>query len=90
MRPNGATKANPRLITAKLPERLGFASSGVGGIQHIAREAFKLQAGVDMLHEPFKGTGDSLAALISGEVDMTFSSSGSALPQANADARIES
>jgi tripartite-type tricarboxylate transporter receptor subunit TctC len=55
----------------------------VGSIQHIAGEAFKLQAGVDMLHVPFKGTGEALAALISGDVDMTFSSSGSALPQVN-------
>ncbi len=66
------------------PGKLSFASSGVGSIQHIAGEAFKLQAGVDMLHVPFKGTGDALAALISGEVDMTFSSSGSALPQVSA------
>jgi tripartite-type tricarboxylate transporter receptor subunit TctC len=66
------------------PGRLTFASSGVGSIQHIAGEAFKLQAGVDMLHVPFKGTGEALAALISGDVDMTFSSTGSALPQVNA------
>jgi len=66
------------------PAKLTFASSGVGSIQHIAGEAFKLQAGVDMLHVPFKGTGDALAALISGDVDMTFSSTGSAMPQINA------
>jgi tripartite-type tricarboxylate transporter receptor subunit TctC len=66
------------------PGKLSFASSGVGSIQHIAAEAFKLQAGVDMLHVPFKGTGEALAALISGDVDMTFSSTGSALPQVNA------
>jgi tripartite-type tricarboxylate transporter receptor subunit TctC len=66
------------------PGKLSFASSGVGSIQHIAGEAFKLQAGVDMLHVPFKGTGEALSALISGDVDTTFSSSGSALPQVNA------
>jgi tripartite-type tricarboxylate transporter receptor subunit TctC len=65
------------------PGRLTFASSGVGSIQHIAAEAFKLQAGVDLLHVPFKGTGEALAALISGDVDLTFSSTGSALPQVN-------
>jgi tripartite-type tricarboxylate transporter receptor subunit TctC len=63
------------------PGKLTFASSGVGSIQHIAGEAFKLAAGVDMLHVPFKGTGEALAALISGDVDTTFSSTGSALPQ---------
>jgi len=36
-----------------------------------------------MMHVPFKGTGEALAALISGDVDLTFSSSGSALPQVN-------
>jgi tripartite-type tricarboxylate transporter receptor subunit TctC len=66
------------------PGKLTFASSGVGSIQHIAGEAFKVQAGVDMLHVPFKGTGEALAALISGDVDLTFSSTGSALPQVKA------
>ena len=66
------------------PNKLTFASSGVGSIQHIAGEAFKLAAGVDLLHVPFKGTGEALAALISGDVDMTFSSTGSALPQVRA------
>jgi tripartite-type tricarboxylate transporter receptor subunit TctC len=65
------------------PGKLTFASSGVGSIQHIAAEAFKLQAGVDLMHVPFKGTGEALAALISGDVDLTFSSTGSALPQVN-------
>ncbi len=83
--PKHAFKDVPDLIRyAKAnPGKLTFASSGVGSIQHIAGEAFKLQAGVDMLHVPFKGTGEALAALISGDVDMTFSSSGSALPQVN-------
>jgi tripartite-type tricarboxylate transporter receptor subunit TctC len=65
------------------PGKLTFASSGVGSIQHIAAEAFKMQAGVDLMHVPFKGTGEALAALISGDVDLTFSSTGSALPQVN-------
>ncbi len=64
----------------KNPGKLTFASSGVGSVQHIAGEDFKIRAGVDMLHVPFKGTGDALAALLSGDVDMTFSSTGSAMP----------
>ncbi len=68
----------------KNPGKLTFASSGVGSAQHIAGEDFKLRAGVDMLHVPFKGTGDALAALLSGDVDMTFSSTGSAMPQVKA------
>ena len=65
----------------KNPGKLTFASSGVGSIQHIAGEDFKLRAGVDLVHVPFKGTGEALTALISGEVDLTFSSSGTAVPQ---------
>ena len=65
----------------KNPGKLTFASSGVGSAQHIAGEDFKMRAGVDMLHVPFKGTGEALAALLSGDVDMTFSSTGSAMPQ---------
>jgi tripartite-type tricarboxylate transporter receptor subunit TctC len=63
------------------PGKLSYASSGVGSIQHIAGEAFRLASGVELLHVPFKGTGEALAALISGDVDLTFSSTGSALPQ---------
>jgi tripartite-type tricarboxylate transporter receptor subunit TctC len=63
------------------PGKLSFASSGVGSIQHIAAEDFKLRAKVDLLHVPFKGTGEALAALMSGDVDLTFSSTGSAMPQ---------
>jgi tripartite-type tricarboxylate transporter receptor subunit TctC len=66
------------------PGKLSYASSGVGSIQHIAGAAFASQAGVELLHVPFKGTGEALSALISGDVDLTFSSSGSALPQVNA------
>ena len=66
------------------PGKLSFASSGVGSIQHIAGEAFKIAAGVDLLHVPFKGTGEALAALIAGDVDLTFSSTGSAVPQVRA------
>jgi tripartite-type tricarboxylate transporter receptor subunit TctC len=84
--PKHKFKDVPDLIAfaKKNPGKLSFASSGVGSVQHIAGEDFKLRAGVDMLHVPFKGTGDALAALMSGDVDMTFSSSGSAVPQVKA------
>jgi tripartite-type tricarboxylate transporter receptor subunit TctC len=73
----------PALIdyAKKNPGKLTFASSGVGSAQHIAGEDFKLRAGVDMLHVPFKGTGEAMAALLSGDVDLTFSSTGSAMGQ---------
>ena len=65
----------------KNPGKLTFASSGIGSLQHFAAEDFKLRAGVDLLHVPFKGTGEGLAALLAGDVDLTFSSTGTAVPQ---------
>ena len=84
--PKHKFKDVPELIAfaKKNPGKLTFASSGVGSIQHIAGEDFKLRAGVDFVHVPFKGTGEALTALLSGEVDMTFSSSGTAVPQIKA------
>jgi len=63
------------------PGRLSFASSGIGGSQHLAGEDFKRRAGVDLLHVPFKGTSEAIAAVLSGEVDMTFTSLSGAVPQ---------
>lgn len=61
------------------PGKLTFMSAGIGSAPHIGGEAFKNQAQVDMLHVPFKGTGEAMIALLGGEVDMTFSSTGSAM-----------
>ena len=52
------------------PGKLNYASSGIGTSVHLAMELFKSMAGVDILHVPYKGSGPSLNALISGEVHM--------------------
>ena len=49
------------------PGQVSFGSAGPGTIQHFAIEKFKLQAGVDALHVPYKGSGPAMTALISGE-----------------------
>src|SRR5260221_9339090 len=56
------------------PGRLTYASSGAGSLQHIAAEVFKAMAGVDIVHVPFKGSGQAVIDLISGQVDMNFDS----------------
>ncbi len=56
------------------PGQMRYASSGAGSIQHLAAELFKLQSGVDMLHVPYKGSGQALIDLIAGHVDMNFDS----------------
>jgi tripartite-type tricarboxylate transporter receptor subunit TctC len=59
-------KANPR--------KLNMASPGIGSGPHIAGELFKIMAGVDMVHVPYRGAGPSLTDLIGGQVQVTFES----------------
>jgi tripartite-type tricarboxylate transporter receptor subunit TctC len=54
------------------PGQLQYASPGAGTVQHLAGELFKLQAGVDMLHVPYKGSGQSIVDLIAGHVHLDF------------------
>jgi len=56
------------------PAKLTYASSGTGSLQHIAAEVFKAAAGVDIVHVPFKGSGQAVIDLIAGNVDMNFDS----------------
>ena len=57
-------KANPR--------KLNMASSGVGTGNHLAGELFKMMAGVDMVHVPYRGAGPAMADLIAGQVQVMF------------------
>ena len=54
------------------PGELTFASSGTGGIQHLALEYFKSATRVDILHVPYKGGATAHTDLIAGYVHMTF------------------
>lgn len=54
------------------PGELAFASSGAGGIQHLALEYFKSASGVDILHVPYKGGATAHTDLIAGNVQLTF------------------
>jgi tripartite-type tricarboxylate transporter receptor subunit TctC len=56
------------------PGQLHFASSGAGSVQHLAGELFKLQAKVDMVHVPYKGSGQAIIDLIAGQVQLNFDS----------------
>ncbi|HUK03734.1 MAG TPA: tripartite tricarboxylate transporter substrate binding protein [Burkholderiales bacterium] len=56
------------------PGQLNFASSGIGTIPHLTGELFKLKAGVDIQHVPYKGTGLSIPDLANGQVAMLFDS----------------
>ena len=62
------------------PGRVSFGSAGPGTIQHFAIEKFKLQAGVDALHVPYKGSGPLLTDLIGGQIQFTFETMTAATP----------
>ncbi|MGD0025525.1 MAG: tripartite tricarboxylate transporter substrate binding protein [Xanthobacteraceae bacterium] len=54
------------------PGKLNMASAGNGTPQHVAGELFKMMAGVNMLHVPYRGSPFALTALIAGEVQVMF------------------
>ncbi len=56
------------------PGKLNFGSAGVGGLGHLAQELFQLQTKVKITHIPYKGSGPVMTALLSGEIDSSFSS----------------
>lgn len=58
----------------KEPGSLSYSSSGNGTIIHLGGELFKSLADVDMMHVPYKGSGPSVLAGVSGEVDLSFDS----------------
>jgi tripartite-type tricarboxylate transporter receptor subunit TctC len=62
------------------PGKLNFASAGVGTTPHLAAEMWKLRTGIDATHVPYKGVGPSFVDLMSGKVQMLFSSIAGALP----------
>ncbi len=64
----------------KNPGRLNYASSGNGTIVQLTAELFKSQAGVFVVHIPYKGTALAMPDLISGKVDVLFDSLPTGLP----------
>ncbi len=62
------------------PGEYTFASSGVGSSTHMSGELFKSMAQVDMMHVPYKGSGQALVDLVGGQVNMIFDNAPSALP----------
>lgn len=68
----GHAKANPG--------KLNYASTGHGGLVHLYVELFKLMAGVDMVHIPYKGTGPALNELIGGQTQFFLGSNVATVP----------
>ncbi len=80
-----ATSVRELIALAKAkPGVLSFGSSGGGGNTHLAGELLKLLADINIVHVPYRGTGPAVTALLSGEVQMMFSTLPPVLPQIRA------
>ena len=76
----GVMEVNPAVPAKTIPEfiayakanpgKINLASSGPGTVSHVAGELFKMMAGVDMLHVPYRGAAPALTDLISGQVQV--------------------
>ena len=63
------------------PGSFNFASVGEGSASHLSAERFRLSAGVDAQHVPFKGGPEAMTEVIAGRIDFFFVALGAALPQ---------
>jgi tripartite-type tricarboxylate transporter receptor subunit TctC len=82
-------EVNPALPAKTLPEfiaytkanpgKVNYASAGTGSQQHVAGELFKMMAGVNMVHVPYRGGGPALADLMGGQVQLFFGTTASTI-----------
>jgi tripartite-type tricarboxylate transporter receptor subunit TctC len=82
-------EVNPALPAKTLPEfiayakanpgKVSYASAGTGSQQHVAGELFKMMAGIDMVHVPYRGGGPALADLMGGQVQLFFGTTASTI-----------
>jgi tripartite-type tricarboxylate transporter receptor subunit TctC len=78
----GVLEVNPAVPVRTVPEfiayakanpgKINYASSGNGGLAHVAGELFKIMAGIDMQHVQYRGSGPALTDLLGGQVQAMF------------------
>lgn len=79
--PSGITTLADFIAAAKgKPGAMHFASAGLGTTPHLAGELLKAQAGIDLVHVPYRGTGAALPDLLSGRIECLFGDISSVLP----------
>jgi tripartite-type tricarboxylate transporter receptor subunit TctC len=66
------------------PGKLTFGSSGTGAASHLSAELFKSMAKIDLLHVPYKGTGQAVVDLLAGQIDLLFAPAQSVIQPARA------
>jgi tripartite-type tricarboxylate transporter receptor subunit TctC len=67
-------------LARQSPDKLSFGSVGVGTPQHLGGELFKQQAGIDLVHVPFRGATAVLPDLLAGRIDLFIGAVNSLLP----------
>ena len=72
-------------VAKSRPGKLNYASGGVGQSSHMAMELFRLVAGIDLVHVPYKGAGPGMTAVLASEVDAIFAAIPAALPHLRAE-----
>ena len=87
-------EVNPSVPTRTLPEfiayakanpgKINMASAGIGSTHHVAGELFKMMAGVEMVHVPYRGSSPALTDLLAGQVQVMFDATPSSLPHIRA------
>lgn len=73
VRPQSPLKGMADLVPASQSRILNYASGGVGTVAHLAGELFALRTGARMQHVPYRGEGPSIADVLNGSLDLTFS-----------------
>jgi tripartite-type tricarboxylate transporter receptor subunit TctC len=63
------------------PGSINFASTGIGGANHLSGELFKVMAGIDMVHIPYKGAAPAMNDLLAGHVQVMFDGLTGVIPQ---------
>ena len=71
-------------LAKKQPGKISYGSAGNGGGTHLAAELFNMQAGISLLHVPYKGSAPAMTDLLGGQVQLMFSDAPTALPQIKA------
>ena len=66
------------------PDKVTYASSGIGSTQHLAGEMFKLLTGTTLVHVPYKGSGQAIIDLLAGTVSVNFDTMPPVLPHIQA------
>ena len=67
-------------LASKEPNRITYASSGIGSAPHLAGALLAAKGGIDLVHIPYKGGGPALLDVMRGDTDIYFASQSGALP----------